>query len=152
MFLGTHRPRLDEKGRLALPAKFRDELPEGGVITKGQERGLYGFPRSEFQALGDKLRAQALSAKALREYSRTLFGSATQETPDKQGRVAVPQSLRDSAGLGRDVVVVGINSRFEIWDAAAWDTATAETDESFADLGEGGLNGGMGGPYGRAGG
>ena len=143
MFLGTHRPRLDEKGRLALPAKFRDELPEGVVITKGQERCLYGFPLPEFQAIGDKLRAQPMSAKALREYSRTLFGSATQETPDKQGRVTVPQALRDYAGLDRDVVVVGINSRFEIWDAAAWDTATAETDDSFADLSEGVLTGVM---------
>ena len=69
MFLGTHRPRLDEKGRLALPAKFRDELPEGVVITKGQERCLYGFPLSEFQAIGDKLRTQPLSAKALREFN-----------------------------------------------------------------------------------
>src|ERR1700712_4549593 len=136
MFLGTHRPRLDEKGRLALPAKFRDELPEGVVITKGQERCLYGFPLGEFQAIGEKLRTQPLSAKALREYSRTLFGSATQETPDKQGRVTLPTALRDYAGLDRDVVVVGINSRFEIWDATAWDTASAETDDSFADLSE----------------
>jgi MraZ protein len=136
MFLGTHRPRLDDKGRLALPARFRDELPEGVVITKGQERCLYGFPFGEFQAIGEKLRTQPLSAKALREYSRTLFGSATQETPDKQGRVTLPTALRDYAGLDRDVVVVGINSRFEIWDATAWDTASAETDDSFADLSE----------------
>ena len=136
MFLGTHRPRLDDKGRLALPARFRDELPEGVVITKGQERCLYGFPFGEFQAIGEKLRTQPLSAKALREYSRTLFGSATQETPDKQGRVTLPTALRDYAGLDRDVVVVGINSRFEVWDASAWDAASAETDDSFADLSE----------------
>lgn len=136
MFLGTHRPRLDEKGRLALPARFRDELPEGVVITKGQERCLYGFPVAEFAAIGEKLRTQPLSAKALREYSRTLFGSATQETPDRQGRVTVPPALRTYAGLDRDVVVVGINSRFEIWDAAAWDTASAATDEAFAELSE----------------
>jgi MraZ protein len=141
VFLGTHRPRLDEKGRLALPARFRDELPEGVVITKGQERCLYGFPVAEFAAIGEKLRAQPLSAKALREYSRTLFGSATQETPDKQGRVTVPPALRTYAGLDRDVVVVGINSRFEIWDATAWDTASAETDESFAELSEEVLSG-----------
>lgn len=141
MFLGTHRPRLDDKGRLALPARFRDELPEGVVITKGQERCLYGFPVAEFAAIGEKLRHQPMSAKALREYSRTLFGSATQETPDRQGRVTVPQALRDYAGLDRDVVVVGINSRFEIWDATAWDTASTETDDSFADLSEEVLSG-----------
>jgi MraZ protein len=141
MFLGTHRPRLDEKGRLALPARFRDELPEGVVITKGQERCLYGFPLAEFAAIGDKLRNQSLSAKALREYSRTLFGSATQELPDRQGRVTVPQVLRTYAGLDRDVVVVGLNNRFEIWDATAWDTASEQTDETFAELSEEVLSG-----------
>jgi MraZ protein len=141
VFLGTHRPRLDDKGRLALPARFRDELPEGVVITKGQDRCLYGFPLGEFRAIGDKLRDQPLSARALREYSRTLFGSATQEQPDKQGRVTLPQALRDYAGLDRDVVVVGINSRFEIWDAGAWDTASAQTDETFAELSEEVLSG-----------
>jgi MraZ protein len=141
MLLGTHRPRLDEKGRLALPVRFRDELPEGVVITKGQERCLYGFPLAEFAAIGEKLRTQPISAKALREYSRTLFGSASHETPDKQGRVTLPPALRDYAGLERDVVVVGINSRFEIWDAAAWDAATVEGDRSFADISEEVLSG-----------
>jgi MraZ protein len=136
MFLGTHRPRLDDKGRLALPVRFRDELPEGVVITKGQERCLYGFPLAEFAAIGEKLRNQPMSAKSLREYSRTLFGSASQEMPDKQGRVTVPPVLREYAGLERDVVVVGINSRFEIWDAASWDAATLGTDQSFAELSE----------------
>ena len=136
MFLGTHRPRLDEKGRLALPARFRDELPEGVVITKGQERCLYGFPLDEFARIGDALRTQPMSAKALRDYSRTLFGSASQETPDKQGRVTVAPSLREYAGLDRDVVVVGANTRFEIWDAAAWDAWSAGNDERFAELSE----------------
>jgi MraZ protein len=136
VFLGTHRPRLDEKGRLALPARFRDELPEGVVITKGQERCLYGFPLAEFARIGDALRTQPMSAKALRDYSRTLFGSASQETPDKQGRVTVAPSLREYAGLDRDVVVVGANTRFEIWDAAAWDAWSAGNDERFAELSE----------------
>ena len=141
MFLGTHRPRLDEKGRLALPARFRDELPEGVVITKGQDRCLYGFPLASSGRSATSSATNRCRLKALREYSRTLFGSATQETPDKQGRVTLPPALRDYAGLDRDVVVVGINSRFEIWDASAWDAATVETDESFAELSEEVLSG-----------
>src|SRR4051794_35133785 len=121
MFLGTHRPGLGDKGRLGLPARFRAGLREGVVIPKGQDGCLDAFPLAEFRAIGAKPRDQPLSARALREYSRTLFGSATQEARDKQGRVTLPPALRDYAGLGRDVVVVGINSRFEIWDASAWD-------------------------------
>jgi MraZ protein len=136
VFLGEHRPRLDEKSRLALPVRFRDQLSEGVVITKGQERCLYGFPHAEFARIGEALRTQPMSAKALRDYSRTLFGSATQESPDKQGRVTLPPALRDYAGLDRDVVVVGANTRFEIWDAAAWDAWSAGNDSRFAELSE----------------
>jgi MraZ protein len=136
MFLGTFWPRLDEKGRLALPARFRDELPEGVVITKGQERCLYGFPVEEFRRIGDALRSSPVTAKALRDYQRTLFGSAAHEVPDKQGRVTLAPALRTYAALDRDVVVVGSNTRFEIWNAAAWESWSAGNDERFAELSE----------------
>ena len=132
MFLGTHAPRLDEKGRLFLPAKYRDELSGGVVITKGQERCLYVFPRDEFARMTEALRAAPVTAKAVRDYSRVFFASASDEVPDKQGRVTIPQPLRDYAALQRDCVVIGANTRLEIWDATAWEAYEANQNEAFS--------------------
>ncbi|MGE5285841.1 MAG: division/cell wall cluster transcriptional repressor MraZ [Micromonosporaceae bacterium] len=136
MFLGTHTPRLDEKGRLFLPAKYRDELAGGLVITKGQERCLYVFPQAEFGRITEALRSAPVTAKAVRDYSRVFFASASDEVPDKQGRITVPPGLRDYAGLGRDCVVIGANTRLEIWDAQAWDAYLADQEEAFSAASE----------------
>jgi len=133
MFLGTHTPRLDEKGRLILPAKYRDELAEGVVITKGQERCLYVFPLVEFGRVTEAMRTAPVTRKDLRDYSRVLFASAFDEVPDKQGRITVPPSLRTYAGLERDCVVIGANTRMEIWDAGAWETYLASQEEAFSE-------------------
>jgi MraZ protein len=132
MFLGTHTPRLDDKGRLFLPAKYRDELAGGLVITKGQERCLYVFPPAEFAELTEKLRTAPVTAKSVRDYSRVFFGSASDETPDKQGRITIPPALRAYAGLARDCAVVGMNTRLEIWDAAAWDSYMQQQEDAFS--------------------
>jgi MraZ protein len=136
MFLGTYSPRLDEKGRLFLPAKFRDELAGGLVITKGQERCLYVFSAPEFARLTERLREAPLTAKGARDYSRVFFASAHDDVPDKQGRVTVPPSLREYAGLTRDCTVIGANTRVEIWDAAAWQDYLAGQEEQFSTLSE----------------
>ena len=136
MFLGTHTPRLDEKGRLILPAKYRDELAEGVVITKGQERCLYVWPLAEFTRVTTAMRDAQMSGKTLRDHSRVLFASASDEVPDKQGRITVPPALRQYAALDRDCVVIGANSRMEIWDAAAWEAYLAAQEESFSDASE----------------
>ena len=136
MFLGTHQPRLDDKGRLFLPAKYREELAEGLVITKGQERCLYVFPVEEFQRITEALRTAPVTAKAVRDYSRVFFASASDEVPDKQGRITIPQSLREYAGLRRDCVVIGANTRLEIWDSQAWGAYLAGQEQAFADLSE----------------
>ena len=133
MFLGTHTPRLDEKGRLFLPAKYRDELAEGLVLTKGQERCLYVFPQAEFARITDALRTAPVTAKAVRDYSRVFFASASDEVPDRQGRITIPAALRDYATLQRDCVVIGANTRLEIWDAAAWDAYLAQQEDAFSD-------------------
>ena len=143
MFLGTHTPRLDEKGRLILPAKFRDELAGGVVVTKGQERCLYVFPVAEFRRIAEQLQAQPMTHKAARSYGRVFFASAHDELPDKQGRVSIPAHLRDYAGLDRDVVVIGASSRVEIWDTSAWETYLAESEDDFAGIEEGVLPGGL---------
>ena len=135
MFLGTHTPHLDEKGRLFLPAKYREELSRGLVLTKGQERCLYVFPLTEFDRVTEALRAP-VTTKAVRDYSRVFFASASDETPDRQGRITVPAALREYAGLQRDCVVIGANTRLEIWDAQAWTTYLDQQEDAFSDASE----------------
>jgi MraZ protein len=136
VFLGTHTPRLDDKGRLALPAKFRTELEGGLVITKGQERCLFVFPMAEFSRITELLRSAPVTQRSVRDYSRVFFASASHEVPDGQGRITVPSQLREYAGLSKDCVVIGANSRVEVWDAAAWQNYLADTEQSFADAEE----------------
>jgi MraZ protein len=136
VFLGSHSPRLDDKGRLTLPARFRDELEGGLVITKGQERCLYVFPMAEFSRISESLRAAPVTAKALRDYSRVFFSSAIDDVPDRQGRITIPPALREYAGLTRDCVVNGANTRVEIWDATRWAEYLAEQEQRFAELSE----------------
>jgi MraZ protein len=143
MFLGTHTPLLDDKGRLILPAKFRDELAGGVVITKGQERCLYVFTTNEFNQIAAQLHAQPVTHKAARAYGRVFFASAHDEIPDKQGRVTIPAHLRDYASLDRELVVIGASSRVEIWDRQSWETYLAESEEAFAGIEEGVLPGGL---------
>ena len=134
MFLGTHAPRLDEKGRMILPAKYREELAGGVVITKGQERCLYVFTQEEFARITEEMRSAPTAAT--RANSRVFFASASDEVPDKQGRITVPPALRAYAGLQRDCVVIGANTRLEIWDAQAWETYLAAQEDSFAEAAE----------------
>ena len=136
VFLGTHTPRLDEKGRLFLPARFRDELAEGVVITRGQERCLYVWPRVEFVRFTEQLRAAPITHRGARDFARMLAAGATDEVPDKQGRVTIPAGLRGYAGLDRDCTVVGAMTRVEIWAAAAWEAYQAEKEPLFADVSE----------------
>ncbi|HEY8457916.1 MAG TPA: division/cell wall cluster transcriptional repressor MraZ [Actinopolymorphaceae bacterium] len=136
MFLGTHTPRLDDKGRLILPAKFRDELAEGLVVTRGQERCLYVWPMAEFARLTEQMRQAPVTNKSARDYLRMLFAGASDEVPDKQGRITIPPALRQYAGLERDCVVIGAMNRVEIWDAAAWERYSSEQEQKFADLSE----------------
>jgi len=134
MFLGTHTPRMDEKFRVILPAKFRDALATGLVITKGQERCLVVWPTAEFTDYAEKLRTAAQTSSDVRAYTRVFFSSAFDEQPDKQGRITLPPSLRDYAGLERELVVVGADTRIEIWDSSAWETYLNRVEPGFADL------------------
>ena len=134
MFLGTHSPRLDDKGRLILPARFRDGLAEGLVITKGQEHCLVVWPSASFEEYAGRLRTGSVTNERVRAYTRMLFASAFADAPDKQGRVTIPATLRDYAGLTRDCVVVGADTRVEIWDSVAWDAYEQNQNQGFANL------------------
>ncbi len=136
MFLGTHAPRLDDKGRLVLPAKFRDALAAGLVMVKGQEHSVVVWPAAEFASYAERLNEASRSDARVRAHLRVLFSGAFDEIPDKQGRVTVPPSLRAYAGLDRDVMVVGNGSTFEIWDAATWEAYLASQEEAYAGISE----------------
>jgi MraZ protein len=136
VFLGTHSPRLDDKGRLILPAKYREELAGGLVLTKGQDGCLYVFPAGEFQRITDALRTAPVTAKAVRDYSRVLFASASDEELDRQGRITIPPGLREYARLDRDCAVIGANTRLEIWDASAWASYLEQQEPAFSAASE----------------
>ncbi|MFT4187559.1 MAG: division/cell wall cluster transcriptional repressor MraZ [Aeromicrobium sp.] len=135
-FFGTFTPKLDEKGRIFLPAKFRAQLHEGVVLAKGQENCVYGWKPETFAELTQKLRASSFANKKVRYFQRVLYASASTEVPDKQGRIAIPALLREWASLERECAVIGAMDRIEIWDAERWAAFTAEQDEAFADLGD----------------
>jgi MraZ protein len=136
MFLGTYTPRLDDKGRLILPAKFRSQLAPGLVMTRGQERCLFLLPLEEFRRMHDQIRQAPVTSKQARDYLRVFLSGASDELPDKQGRISIPPALRTYAGLDRDVAVIGAGTRVEIWDLAAWETYLAEQESGYADTAE----------------
>ncbi|MGO1972548.1 MAG: division/cell wall cluster transcriptional repressor MraZ [Propionibacteriaceae bacterium] len=136
MFLGTHTPKIDEKGRFFLPAKFRDELADGLVITRAQDRCLAIYPQATFIEMTKSISAAPTSVKQVRDFQRMLAAGASDETPDKQGRVTIPPQLRTYAGLTKDCVVVGAINRVEVWDRAAWEQYSAEQESAFAEMNE----------------
>jgi MraZ protein len=136
MFLGTYTPRLDDKGRLILPAKFRGALAPGLVMTRGQERCLFLLPLEEFRRMHDQIRQAPVTSKQARDYLRVFLSGASDELPDKQGRISIPPALRTYAGLDRDVAVIGAGTRVEIWDLASWESYLAEQEAGYADTAE----------------
>ena len=134
--MGTYTPRLDEKWRLILPAKFREELADGLVLTRGQERCVYVFSAREFERVHEQMRSAPLSSRQARDYIRVFLSGASDEVPDKQGRVTVPAPLRQYAGLDRDVTVIGAGTRVEIWDSESWNTYLAEQEAAFSETDE----------------
>jgi len=121
MFFGEYAHALDEKSRLTLPARFRRELEEGVVIAKALDANLDVFPRARWTAVvEERLAGLDRFARETRELQRYFFSGAVDAVPDKQGRVLVPPTLAERAGLEREVVVVGVYDHLEIWDRAAW--------------------------------
>ena len=137
LFLGTHTPKLDAKGRMFLPAKFRDRLKEGGmVITRGQERCLYIYPRATFEQIAMQWQSAPTTNRRVRDQQRMFLSGAYDEAPDSQGRLTIPQMLRDYAGLSTECTVIGAGDRLEIWDTAAWTAYLEDTEDSFSEQSE----------------
>ncbi len=135
-FMGTYTPKLDDKGRLFLPAKFRDRLAEGLVVTQGQENCLVVWPEDVFMQEAQRAQQTPLTQRGARDYARVLFAGAEQGSPDKQGRVGIPPHLRAYAGLDKDVVVIGVMDRIEIWDPQRWTEYSSQAQAKFAELDE----------------
>ena len=119
--LGAHRYQLDPKGRLSLPARFREALADGVWVTIGQDGCLFAFPRVEWQRRADEVASSPLSDAQGRAYARLFFGSSDELRLDAQGRLTLPGRLRDAVGIGKDVIVLGVRDRIEIWDREAYD-------------------------------
>ncbi len=123
--LGTHSYQLDPKGRVSLPSKFRAVFVDGCRVTVGQDRCLYLFPRAEWERRADEVDAFSLSDGDARAYSRIFFGRAEELNLDSQGRVTIPGRLRDLVGIEKEVVVLGVRDRMEIWDREIYEAYMA---------------------------
>ncbi|MBN1995691.1 MAG: division/cell wall cluster transcriptional repressor MraZ [Anaerolineae bacterium] len=129
MFLGEYEHTIDDKGRLTIPAKFRDELEGGVVITRGLDGCLWAFSRSQFETLSEKIAQLPTTNPAARNFSRFMFSNASDSVPDRQGRVLVPQNLRDYAGIESETVIIGVMNRVEIWNPAKWSQVVTQVEE-----------------------
>lgn len=134
LLLGTYTPKIDAKGRVALPAKFRAQLGAGCVLARGQERCVYLLPIPEFRRIAGQVQRTSLSDKRARNYLRVFLSGAVDEVPDKQGRVTVPPMLREYAGLGGEIVVIGVGTRAEVWDKSTWETYLAQQEDDYSDM------------------
>ncbi len=134
LLLGTYAPKIDAKGRMALPAKFRSQLGQGCVLARGQERCIYLLPFGEFRRIAAQIQRTSLSNKAARNYLRVFLSGAVDQEPDKQGRVILPSILRDYAHIDKDIVIIGVGTRAEIWNKADWDAYLAEQEDGYSDI------------------
>ena len=131
MFLGQYQHSLDEKGRVILPAKFRSQLEGGAYMARGLDGCVCVYPTDEWERVSSNMRELATRGTQERQAARSFFAGAAEVTPDRQGRVPVPVHLRDFAGLSleREVVVAGVLSRIEIWDAQNWAAREQEGEQ-----------------------
>lgn len=132
MFLGTYTPRLDDKGRLTLPAKFREALTGGLVVAKGQDHSLAVYPRAEFAARARKAASLSRSDPQARAFIRNLAAGADEQHVDGQGRIMISAAHRSWAGLSKDCVVVGSVDFLEIWDAETWNSYLDANEEDYS--------------------
>ena len=136
MFLGEYQHSLDAKGRIILPSKFRGLLADGCVLTRGLDKCLAVYPPQEWESVSARLRESSQSNRQVRDFLRIWYASAVEEEPDKQGRISVPEHLREYAGLEREVTVTGRGEFAEIWSRTAWAQRLSEGLPNYADLSE----------------
>jgi MraZ protein len=136
MLIGEFRHNLDQKGRLAIPAKFKNTFAEGLVITRGLDNCLFVFPKREWEKVVEKLTKLPLSQKDSRAFMRFLLSGAYESDLDNQGRLLIPEYLRNYAQLKKRVVIIGLYTRLEVWDEKLWEEYEKEREEQAQEIAE----------------
>jgi len=136
MFMGEYQHTIDTKGRMIIPAKFRDGLGEQFVLTRGLDQCLFGYPMSEWKLIEEKLKALPLTKKDARAFTRFFFSGAVECDLDKQGRINIASNLLQYAKLEKECVVIGVSNRIELWSKSIWEQYTEEQEDSFAEIAE----------------
>lgn len=136
MFIGEYQHTIDEKGRLAVPIKFRAELEKGAVVTRGLDNCLFLYPQKDWEVLADKLSKLPISKANTRAFARLMLAGAMDCEIDKQGRIILPDYLRKYASMTKKVIIAGLYNRLEIWDEEAWNKYKAGTEKRGGDIAE----------------
>ena len=136
MFMGEYQHTIDAKGRMIVPAKFREGLGEQFVLTRGLDQCLFGYPMSEWKLIEEKLKALPLTKKDARAFTRFFFSGATECELDKQGRINIASPLLSYAKLEKECVVIGASNRIEMWSKEIWEQYVEEQEDSFAEIAE----------------
>lgn len=136
MFMGEYQHSIDEKGRMIIPSKFREELGTEFILTRGLDQCVFGYPLSEWKIIEEKLKALPFTKKDARAFTRFFFSGAAECQLDKQGRVNIASPLRDYAKLEKDCVVIGVSNRIEIWSKSVWEKYFSKSEDSFGEIAE----------------
>jgi MraZ protein len=136
MFMGEYHHNIDNKGRMIIPSKFRDDLGETFIITRGLDQCLFGYPLTEWNLIEEKLKGLPLTKKDARAFTRFFFSGATESELDKTGRINIPAPLLQYAKLEKECVVIGVSNRIEIWSKQLWEEYFAQSEDSFAEIAE----------------
>ncbi|NJN17179.1 MAG: division/cell wall cluster transcriptional repressor MraZ [Oscillochloris sp.] len=136
MFLGEYEHSIDDKGRVAIPARFRDDLREGLVLTRGFDQCLQAFPRPRWRELSARVSSLSLGNAEARNLRRILFANAAEVEVDRQGRILIPQNLREYAGLATQVVIAGMDTYFELWSTEHWSATLDQLTSDGANIAE----------------
>ncbi len=134
--MGEYQHNIDAKGRMIVPAKFREGLGESFVLTRGLDKCLFAYPMEEWKILEEKLKKLPLTKKDARSFTRFFFSGAVECEVDKQGRINIPQTLRNYSKIEKECVVIGVSGRVEVWAKEIWEDYFTESEESFAEIAE----------------
>lgn len=134
MFIGEYSYTIDEKGRCALPPRYRAALSDGVVVTRGLDNCLFLYTKKDWEEIAGKLGTMPTTDKSARDYARLMLAGAMEIVPDKLGRIVLPQYLRDFAGLSKNALIAGLYNRMEIWDEAVWKKYEAQIEKNSSDI------------------
>ncbi|MDF2865453.1 MAG: mraZ protein [Clostridia bacterium] len=134
MLLGEYNHNVDEKGRVSVPAKFREDLGASFIVTKGLDNCLFIYSKNEWSTFETKLKDLPLTNPNVRNFIRFFFSGATECELDKQGRINIPQNLREYAGLNKDLSIIGVSTRVEIWDREKWNNYTSSDNMDMNEI------------------